>query len=688
MRLLRSAILLGLLLSLSAPCFAIGQPSTRWESLLDVTYQFSWYPKQDLQNLLENKAQEFGQSLEEYRNLLVQELTVGGTPSRLLDAELLVQGKPWKKYYNLSLAEFCLFLASDREESLVNAKTALSVLSGRLDQFEIGFWYYYYAAYDDLIRKDSQAFVASVFRVWQNIVLKLEIDDILMESAISKTGFVKSLPYLYENLAHLIVKRAIVEKEMADLYPLGGIVLDLSERLEIENGYKNIIDPVVERMHGVNSDNLNLNYAVTYLEATANRYEFEDEQSSELVESKFNKARKYYRLAYAWSDTRKGKAAILTQYMGFLNYITRRISDGNDILAVNPFFKNIPSVANDYLDNAVLLFDEMALPHVQQGGYVAEGFDNKNDYLETMHSLWDVSAKLAIRLADYYMGDRTDKDINSKMPAEIPLNKYNLLFQKHAKQNSDIVPDNAFFLAAYAAGELADLQRQLSAYSTDGQTSLRAFAYQLQAVEIFPINLPGILQLAYQSAQDGLSREYFRYTTPVASLFRTSKVTDLWLANNTTPNDKLIAIVPEVSSDVFESAHALINFQTTTESSADGLFRKTLAMGWVGAALRANGADDTTIDTVLAAIGILDFSASGANLDTLIAKTLPQKYRQISANIDGLAENYQFSRLKNELYGSTDHPVHGYLRDVYYDIPYESHQYVEMVTSMQNSEVQ
>lgn len=683
MRLLRIAILVGVFLSFSLPGFASGQASTKWDSLLDVTYQFSWYPKKDLQDLLDSKALEFGQSLTEYRNLLVQDLTVGRTPSRLLDAELFVQGRPWKKYYSLSLAEFCLFLASDREESLLNAKTALSVLSGRIDQFEIGFWHYYFAAYGDLLRNDSKAFVLSVFQVWKNVVLKLEIDDILMESAISKTGFVKSLPYLYENIAHLIVRRAIVEKEMSELYPLGGIVLDLQERLEIENGYRNIINPVVERMHGVNSDNLNINYAVAYLEATANRYDFEDEMSAELVESKFNLARKYYRLAYLWADTRKGKAAILTQYMGFLNYITRRISDGNDMLAVNPFFKNIPSDANGYLDNAVALFDELALPEIIQGGYVAEGFDKKNDYIEAMHHLWDASAKLAIRLADYYMGEYASSDISNKMPAEIPLNKYNLMFQKHAKENFEIIPDNAYFLASYAAGELAELQRQLSAYSTDGKTSLRAFTYQLQATEIFPLNLPGILQLAYQSAQDGLSREYFRYTTPLASQLRRSKVTNTWLANNTTAYNKMIAVVPEVSSGVIESAHALINFQAQGEATEDGLFRKTLVMGWIGSSLQNSGIKTEKIDAILAAIGEKNFSDPDVNLDSLVNSVLPKRLRQSSDHIKMITENYQFSKLKNELYGSMDHPVHGYLRDVYYDIPYEKHQYVEMENSLQ-----
>ncbi|MFA5515095.1 MAG: hypothetical protein WDA20_02295 [Desulfuromonadales bacterium] len=158
-------------------------------------------------------------------------------------------------------------------------------------------------------------------------------------------------------------------------------------------------------MHGANSDNRNINYAVALLEATAKRYDFEDEKDPANLPTKYNLTRKYYLLAFNWADTDKGKAALLTEQMGFLNYVIRRFGS-EDASAAPTFFAKLPAQANDHLEKAILFYDRLATPAIQAQDGRDQGFEDRNVYLQGMHRLWDSSAKLAIILADHYRRNR------------------------------------------------------------------------------------------------------------------------------------------------------------------------------------------------------------------------------------------------------------------------------------------
>lgn len=335
MKSVKLGIILGVLLVLPALAGA-----SQWDSLLDVAHRFSWYPKSDLQNLLQEKGTEYGESLEEYRDDLMQTLTSDVGPDGRLQETALLVGKPLADYYRLALSEFCLYLASDEIVHLDNAQTVLSVYSDKQPQGDVAFWKHLFAAYKQMAVKDSPRFVSSVFSLWENVVLKQEVDDILLDAERAKVGFVKELPHLYENIAHLIIRRAIIEQEMPDLAALGTVVLSIGNNLTLDNGYNNLVKAIAERMEGVSSDNYNLNFAVAFLEGTANRNDFESATDPDILVAKFNAARKFYQLAYFWADTNKGRATIMAQYMGFLTYVTRRMSDPNDPVATTRFLKS------------------------------------------------------------------------------------------------------------------------------------------------------------------------------------------------------------------------------------------------------------------------------------------------------------------------------------------------------------
>lgn len=642
----RLILLMVLFLGFGCRVEAAEAPAPRWESLLDITCRFSWYPRQDLQKLLELKSEEYGQNLEEYRDQLLLEINGGHPPTARIRPDRFVTGLPWRQYYRLSLAEFCLFLSTDREEHLRNAQSALSVLEQKTEQPEIDFWNHLYRGYRASLSRDRDAFIASVYHVWRNIILRYEIESLAVSSEAAQAGFVRNLPFLYENVAHLVIRKAILEREIPELYPLAPLILDIQRKLTVENGYRLMADQIVERMHGTNSDNRNLNFAVALLEATAKRYDFEDEKDASLLVSKYNLARKYLLLAYSWADTDKGRTVILTQHMGFLNYVIRRLGDPSDSVGSNPFFRNLPVMAADHLEKVAPLYHRLA------GEGVAGGFEDRVTYLQGMHQLLDSFAKLSIVLSEFYKADRGGEGPDI-FPAARPLELYCQIFDRYARSNSEILPDNAYFMAAYAARELGELYRERARFSIDSRADDLAFAYQMQAAEIFPLDLPGILQMAFQCSLNGQVQDYFRYSRPLAARLRVSHGAVTWSASNPTDFDALVELVPDVVPAVVDNAFTLLG-HFPGEATEDVLFTRAVAMARALNGRQGSNPYGKTEET-LEAIG------QGQSDEG----TLP------------------FYELKSQLFGAPDSPVHTFIRTLYNEVPYENHQYVALFRGLQ-----
>ncbi len=653
----------------------------QWDNLLDVTYRFSWYPQEDLQQLLAEKGAEYGQTLEGYRDQLRQDLQIKTGAEDRIDGQLTAEGKQWKKYYHLSLAEFCLYLTSGEELQLENAQSVMETLSGKAQQADVAFWLHLYSAYQQMLAQNDQGFCNAVYDLWQNVVLRLEVDNLRIQREMGKAGFVKSLPYLYENMAHLIIRRAIIEEQIPGLSSLGVIVLSMNDKLTVENGYGAVVEATVERMRGLNSDNYNLNFAVAFLEAIASRNAFEGEENPDQLVAKYQRAEAFYRLAWQWADSRKGQAAVLSQHMGFTTYVTRRLSDASDPLTNEPFFKELPSTADRQLDQAVDLYNQLAYARGRGGKYTSAGFYEYKNYLTAMHKLWDSTAKLGIMLSGYYEGTRQAVLHGQIFPAESPLLKYLALFEQHARNDIDIVPDNAYFLAAFAAGELADLYRKLGDYSTGAQASELFFTYQLQAVEIFPIDIVGILQLAYQANQDGRVEDYFHYTSKIGRQLKDLAVEHNGSGGNSGNYPAIVGHMYKDIPQVMANAYSLVNFIQEAGGTEEGMYRKALAMNRVLQVIE-NQTSAEFLERMMLALGQADFSEGVIVLDPQMGEDIPAaqfaKIQGILSEVSG----YRYGRLKNELYASLSSPMHKVLRNLYYEVPYQQHQYPQLLESV------
>ena len=637
-------------LGIAGRAIAAETPAQKWEGLLDVTYKFSWYPQADLKKLLDLKATENGQSLQEYRDRKLEKVTGGKSPEIRVAADGFITGLPWRDYYRLALAEYCLFLVTDQPDHLHNAQAALSVLGPKADRPEIQYWNYVFKAQQACLDKDRMAFIQATYHIWQDVILRMEIEAVSYPSEGAQVGFVRSLPYLYENVAHLVIRRAIIEQEIPNLWPLSALILDIQPKLTVKNGYKTMVDQVVERMRGPGSDNKNINFAVALLQATSKRYDFEDEKDKTLLPSKYNEASRYYQLAYDWASTPKGKMAILTQQMGFLNYTLSRFSDHREMLVSKQFFGDLPPRAGDKLTKAVQLFDKFAAPSVQKEAGRAEGFTDRGNYLQGMHRLWDSTAKLAIVLSDFYQAGH---GANNIFAAVQPLKTYFDQFNRYALSNAAVLPDNAYFQAAYAAKQMGSLYRERARFNVDQKDDARAFAYQFAAAEIFPLDIPDILQLAYQASLDGQARKYFHASSPLGTHLRTSRCAQSWPSRNANAFGSMLALVPTVVPAVLNQPFGLLEHLPKEEISEDKLFSRVVAMVRNGDAASQKQLDPAPSASVKG-------DPVGGN-------------SQVSASG---GEKFPFFDLKSQLYGSPESPIHNYLRTLFNEVPFQNHQYV------------
>lgn len=676
MKVYRIVIMLSLILATSFPAIAAKKPTKKWDSLMEISHRFTWYPQEDLRNLLRQKSQEYGQSLEEYQNLLLAELTVGKKIKGLISANRIVKDKPWKSYYRLAISQFCIFLANNDKTYLQNAKTIFSIISGKKELVKVSFWYYLFQAYNDLIDNKRNSFVTSIFSLWHNSIIRLEIDNLVKNSYYHKSEKNTYLPFYYENIAHLIINKAILDKNMPHLTQLSIIIMSLNNKLSIDGGYKQFVEAIVARLQGLKSDNYNLNFAVAFVDATANQHEFEDETLPNLIVKKYTSVQRSYKETLSSADTNKGKAAILTQYMGFNSYLLRRLIDKDQLLSASSLSPNVVREAFALVDRSIALYDQLAESLAREDEFLKEGFHERDNCIKAMHQMWDSSAKLLMTLSLYYRESEELNESARKSFSEGPLIKYLSFFDRYAKINTEIVPDNAFFLAAHAASQLSDLYMDAAKYSTSIQTNDWAFNYQVQAVELFPLDILGILKLAHQAEQEGRHSIYLQYVVPLASRLRDSNVTRIWSGASLTSHRDIIAIITNVIPNIVDNAFVFINALQQTEGpqTEEDLYNKIIIMSKLYAALKEKNMQEK-IPYILTSV-VQYYPHDTRSLKRIIGDALISDSKDTVMSIPEMEEKYHISKLKNELYASPDIKMHSFLRELYFENPDKIHQYL------------
>jgi hypothetical protein len=378
---------------------------SKWDSVLDVAYLLSYGDGAYIRKELNKFKKEFNQSLESYveNSLRTFQRHAKQGVSKTTDPESSLYSE--HAYRRLATAELLLYLSSRDTKRLNEAAGILKYLQAKLERPENAFWYYYIKAHEAIeLNKTnpdeaSESFTRNVFKIWIDVILKIEelqdalrIPNLKVQDANKLNNrFILSLPFLYENMANLILDRAIIENQVSNLEALGSIIWLLEYRMSDPEGYINEVELVTNRIYGPKSDVYRLTYTVNYLEAERSRKLAQNEMLEKGIsgsaEAYFSDSRTYYNLAYGDAKTSQGQAAVITDYLNLSSFAISKLPQRAD-LRKDSLFTALPGHDGDLtINNAVNLYEKLSKPVISYKDWSKQGFPDKKTYTAAMHDL-------------------------------------------------------------------------------------------------------------------------------------------------------------------------------------------------------------------------------------------------------------------------------------------------------------
>ncbi|MFH2065207.1 MAG: hypothetical protein ABIK15_08425 [Pseudomonadota bacterium] len=531
-------IVIAAILLICCPAASQGAGKSGWDQWLDQAYQLTWLDQNDIDDwIIENEKKTFDKKLLVFANEWEQRLSEKTVPGE-------IGPYPIAAYRQLAIAQMLLYLRSSDPVHLEKALVAANqeILKSKIELPEVAFWYFYIRAHHNMISGNSVEFVHDIYRIWFDVVLRLESAQFGFGPSSSLNnlrGYYQSIPYLYRNLANLIIRRAIVQRRMPNIDSLGVIVLNLSQRMP-GKGYGKWIEHIVNRMYGPESDNFHLAYTVLFLEAEKLHQTTEDlidaAKDAASIERSLISTFEYYDFLYELAKTGHGKASATIRRLNLISFITSRLYEKGpkqSFLVTVPLLQSKDGKAwhesKKIVPDAIKLFYELSSPGILEKDWQRNGFLNREIYVAAMHDFWRAIMYNCMDTGIYYqklIHPEQAGTLRQNIPLLIEaLSRYLTFFDYYAaKGDLDIVPDDAFFGAVEAAELLSDIHF-LAASWADGVQNYKLFlARRLQAAEIFPFDVHNYYVLVKRLAGLGRLELYKKSLFLLAYRVRNSKV--------------------------------------------------------------------------------------------------------------------------------------------------------------------
>lgn len=666
--------------------FAEGEsPSPYWDASLDVGYRFTILPGEDLAAILDGEGAKYGQTLSDYIATWEEILSKEGKGinTGLGGGRSLSTHNPDAVYRRIAVGNLLLYLRNNNEKFLDAAMKHVEHIAKRRITPRTIFWNNLILAHKRLTEGDALGFSHHVFRIWIDVIQVLEKGQIMAGSKLGTTGFMNSLPYLYENTLHLVLYHGITRHKLPNLHSLGSIIWSLQDRLEPGKGYYQLAASIWNRMYGATSDNFNISFAMAILEGEIRWIDFEGSPSSAGAAKAFKESRAYYELALEWADTKKGKAAALTRLMQSMIKTLNRMAQRSDIMS-DPIFEKVPADAAQFVTSAKNLYVELSSASFIDGGGRSGGFEKKEYYIMAMHDLWTNIAQVDIMLTQYYRQVTTKTNEPAKNLAYFeklsePLFDYLSFFDKFTKNgHKSIIPDNAYFYAAYIASEIADLHLMRAPYSNDMEEYDLAFARQLQAIEVFPFDVMAILSLGMETSQEGTLATYMENVWPIADRLEKSKVIREWVTYKNSPYINEIRSLQNIIPEALKSAPSMIGLAGNDKRGKE-LIDDTLLLTQVQKSILQSDFSGKA-DAVLA--DIARDLREGHNIISSVEKNLPIDV--VSQIVDAMnhINMCRYSEFKKTLFRDPYNIHHSLLRGIYHEVPNDNKRYVKLLNTV------
>jgi hypothetical protein len=528
-----------------------GSDADPWAGYLDYAYIYASAEPEPLGARLEEYARDAGIPLAQ---VLAQSAASSGAAQEGFDET---------KLRRRAVGHLLQYLAGGHAGDLEASVAAIRSLEGRLRRHENRYWYRYILAHQALAHGHRHDFVGEVLNLWREVIVPLEgpyetLQTLSLEAA-PNAGFAAALPYLYENVARLILLRSRTLGVDEGLDPLGAVVRMLHdgrlgahpEVVPAEASSLDYLDRIVLRLEGPESDAGSLTFTLALFDASKQheraRGLLARDGLGEETLSALREAAAAYDSAFERTHTVQGRCAVYRRVLRLLG----EVHAAKQRLGVDPELA-IPFT----VDGAIEVYESMQA--AREEGWEALGYarHGREAYLEAMAGLWEEIQEAALTLADHQLArglaepERVDEHVRQAVDLYAG---YLSLFRRHTRfEAREGVPDSAYFAAHEAARGIGDAfllhARQPRAHEVD----LAVRQYR-GALRIFPFDRALWSSLAAALERQGRESEYMALALPAAQAVVRSEAVERWIEQGS-PEAERIARLRRSFSD----GHALV----------------------------------------------------------------------------------------------------------------------------------
>jgi len=679
-----SVILVGALALAGTP--SVASNGDTWAGYLDYAYIYSSATPEALSERLEDYAAEAGSTLDDYR---IENLTGSDLSER--------------EQRRRAIAHLLKYLSSGDTRALRSSVRDIRAFQKRLDRHETRYWYYYILSHDALERGDAALFVDRVFKLWRTVVLELEAPYETLRShsleGAANSGFVASLPYLYENTARLVLIRTQEQGLNHGLDPLAAIVRTLDDErigshpdvIPLDASSRGYIARIRARLEGPESDGGSLSFTLALFEAARHheraRSLLATEGVSDAAVESIHLTTGAYQRALGRAETLQGQAAVYTRVLrqlGEVHAAKLRLGSRTDV--------EIPFS----IDQAARIYSALAAD--LNGDWAQHGYAelDRNAYLQALHGLWAEIQEASLNLAAYHLThgqDATPQGAAQRRQAAKLYTDYLALFERYASaEQREGIPNSAYFAAYEAAKGIGD-SILLSAGEEPDQGPVRLASQRYQsAIELFPFDWQLWLSLASAIELQGKQGDYLSLVRPLASDLSSSRSVNDWIEGSRENASQLEAVRRALTDDIallylgFGDASRIAELEESLADLRDKrarVFEELAQLAQQRDALLAQRRDELSnpaapsetsdLLTVSSQSPKPELSTPIADLNAKIAsvqQTRDRLDRQIQARdraLPLLRNALETEDLTDALRSRRDHPVHNLLRRLYHE---------------------
>ncbi len=506
---------------------ATGGPTASWEDYLDFAYVFSSADAESLAARLDGYAKEIGVPLDAW-------------VTRTLEDRKVQNGEESAQTRRRAIAELLQYLATREPKHLDRSVDTIAAFSDPSSRHEDRYWYHYIQAHRALERGSDTDFVRHALGLWVDVVVPLESPfDTLQALSLSQSansGFVSALPYVFENVARLILLRSQEMGMGRGLDALAAIVRMLADQrvgaypdvIPVEASVRDYLERIIHRLEGPESDGGSLTFTMVLFEATKahdrSRGLLASEGFTDRTLHSIRATGSAYGRAIDLAQTTSGQAAV---YMRVLRQMGE-VFAAKQRLGVDPNVE-IPFSIEGALQVYGLLYD------ARDGDWKRQGFRKSGyeSYLETMRSLWEEAQEATLNSADYYISralENPGRSADLSRNAARLYSRYLAHFERYALSDAtDFVPDSAYFAAYEAARGYGDA---FVAYGVanpgPAEIELAVQRYQ-QALRAYPFDRMLWPALTTALERRGRSNDFLSLARPIAEAVSSSRHAAAWI---------------------------------------------------------------------------------------------------------------------------------------------------------------